>query len=102
VNRCTIDVDQFDDDGFADQRPQIDTDLETPHRNHVGLVGPIGVGEPNVLGDDCRAAGKVDQQVAVDHKLAAGLLRDQALDLRLENAEVGRPQPGERQHDSGE
>ncbi len=102
MNHRIIDIDQLDENGSAYERPEIETDLEPSHGNHVGPVGPVGVRESNVFGDYRRVPRKVDQQVAVDRKLASGLLGDQALDLRLEYAEVGRPQPRERKHDGGE
>ena len=101
-NCSIIDTDQFDQHGPANERPEIDAKLHPAHLDHAVWLGPVGVPKAYILSDNGAVTGDIHVEAAVDSKLATDFLRHELLDLRLEYAKIGKPQPRHQQRNNGE
>ena len=90
----------------AQQRPQADVEVDPLGLEHVGLLGPLGIGELDVAQMDVRRPAPVDRQIA-DFGLAArqraGLAGDARAEIVGRYVEIGRPdRHGDQTHQDAE
>ena len=91
-----IEPDQFDGQRRTEHRERVDPQLDISEVEHVSGLRPVGILEANSFRDDDRLSPEVDVEAALDDEFATGFLGYPALQLRLDHAEIAKPQPQEQ------